>query len=256
MSYSATPHQVSSKHNGVIGLGFHKLSLTFARPLLYRLLESLDKRQFSYYLSNNMGGADSQLALGGVKSELYTGEFSYHKLVNKDYYWTIAFEDVEVNGKRMDLCPAKGCRAAVDTGSSYLVAPTVNVQKLLPHMQVHQDCSNRKLLPDIAFIIGGKRYPMTAEEYTIQHGKVRYKQGGWVMSREKNEVQCATTLSSLDIAPPRGPLWILGDAFMRKYYTLFDYDNERVGFAVAKQKAGIEAQVDELLEMGEENARR
>merc|ERR1719181_1374124 len=86
---------------------------------------------------------------------------------------------------------------------------------------VSQDCSNVDKLPTITFSIGGKNWDLGPDFYVI-----KVSDGG--------KDQCELGIQGINAGVP---IYILGDPFLRKYYTVWDHDQNRVGFALAKQSS-------------------
>ncbi|MGI4370265.1 pepsin-like aspartyl protease, partial [Klebsiella pneumoniae] len=82
------------------------------------------------------------------------------------------------------------------------------------------DCNSMSKMPTVTFRIGNKDFSLTPEQYVLKTG-------------EGLTTVCISGFMALDVPPPRGPLWILGDIFMGVYHTVFDYGSMQLGFAVS-----------------------
>lgn len=84
------------------------------------------------------------------------------------------------------------------------------------------NCSHVHKLPTISFTFGGRDFELGPDFYMI------------AAADHSGKEQCHVGIQSLGEGAP----WILGDPFLRKYYTIWDAEQHRVGFATASESVG------------------
>jgi hypothetical protein len=200
--------------DGIMGLGFKDLSMGEGFNIVDDLYAKgqLPQGQISFYLTD---GGDSEVTFGGYKPEYLASDIVWAP-VKKESYWQVSIDDITFDNQPKNLCP-DGCEVAVDTGTSMLAGPSDLVDKLSNMLGAKEDCSNYNGLPKLGFQIGDKVLNLKPDDY---------------MDSSTND--CSFSLMALDVPPPKGPLFIFGDPFLRRFVTIFDRTAPRVGFAVAK----------------------
>lgn len=218
-----------ARFDGVLGMAYPSISVAKVTPVFDMAMAAklLPENVFSFYISRDpLAAVGGELILGGTDPHYYSGELHYVNVTRKAY-WQIQMSGIEV-GSQLTLCKS-GCQSIVDTGTSLIVGPVAEVRALhkaigaLPLIMGEYmiDCKRIPALPVVSFNIGGKIYNLTGEDYVMKES-------------QRGTSVCLSGFMAMDIPPPAGPLWILGDVFIGKYYTVFDRTRDRVGFAPAK----------------------
>uniref|UniRef100_A0A7M4EU49 cathepsin E n=1 Tax=Crocodylus porosus TaxID=8502 RepID=A0A7M4EU49_CROPO len=213
---------VDAEFDGILGLAYPSLAVDGVIPVFDNMMAQnlVELPVFSVYMSRNPeSSAGGELLFGGFDTSHFSGTLSWVP-VTKQGYWQIQLDNIQVFNSVV-LC-AEGCQAIVDTGTSLITGPPSDIKQIQNAISATPvdgeyavDCNNLNMLPDVTFTINGIPYTLSAEDYS----------DGMAI--------CTSGFQGMNIQPPAGPLWILGDVFIRQFYTVFDRGNNRVGLAPA-----------------------
>lgn len=171
----------------------------------------LQDASFSFFLTKEANQAGSQLVLGGVDPAYSKSEWKYYDLAMENY-WLIEMAGVSIG----NFSTNNNLKAIVDSGTSVIVGPKDIIAEMTKELPSSLDCTKLDEYPTLTFTIGTDAYPLSPAEYILNVEGV-----------------CQLGLIGMELPPQLGNAFILGDSFMKTYYTHFDMTNKRVGFSLS-----------------------
>jgi len=209
------------KFDGILGLGFPNLASNGIPPVFYNMWDQgqLEQNLFSFYFNrdytSSIGGS---INFGGINEDHYTGEINYHPVNSSEGYWGLHLQRVSYNGEELGTSydymtivdsgtPVIGCTTEVAAQLNELInaTPNENGAYTVP-------CNTVDSLADISFYFDDIEYKLAPSDYIIE---------------ERSGLTKTCTSGIIDT----GSMGIMGDVFMRRYYSVFNVGETTIGFA-------------------------
>ncbi|ORX44789.1 acid protease [Hesseltinella vesiculosa] len=208
--------------DGIFGLGLASLSSSHHPPPFYSMMSSrmLDSPLFAMYIQSRGGEID----FGGMDLSRFSGPMMFTPLVDTEY-WAIQLQKIRLG----NMAKMGNRRAIVDSGTTLIIVTPEDAEKIHGAIDGAVDngdstwsvpCNAASLLPPLIFELeDGVELVLPGNQYVLSQ-------------LQPSKTMCLSGISgqSLDYEEKT---WILGDVFMRHYYTVFDYGNRRIGFGLA-----------------------
>ncbi|KAJ7712338.1 acid protease [Mycena metata] len=183
--------------DGIMGMGLLPISGLRQDPFLMNAESqgAVSVGQFSFYLAST----GSELYLGGTDTKKYTGAIEFNPINTATGYW----DPMNAQAKVGSATVLTGLQTIIDSGSTLMVPGA----KIFESGYYSYPCASPP------------RFHWTVSAANLNLGLTKAK-----------STDCVASLVALDVEGLPNTC-ILGDAFMRNFYSVFDLDRKAVGFA-------------------------
>ncbi|KAI9706261.1 MAG: hypothetical protein M1820_004836 [Bogoriella megaspora] len=211
--------------DGIIGLGIAPESTSTIMNALSQQ-HAIPTKIFGIHLSRNVNGEngnDGEIDFGAPNNNFYSEDLVYIDAISDESFWQIPVDGAGVDGKQAEI----GSRSALlDTGTSFIYLPPSDaaaIHSLIPgSVQNGEDftipCDSQS---QVQISFSGTTFNISTKDIL-----------GGSSDSSKNcdsHIVGRTTFGSSQ--------WLLGDAFLKNVYTVFDFDQNRVGLGTINKES-------------------
>lgn len=218
--------------DAIIGMGYPSLAEKNVTPIFDAIIQQnhLKHNVFAYsyvYKEESALGFDSELTIGYIDKSKYIEPLKWYPVVKKNFF-TIQVDDILFNGKSYGICPKQGCQMTIDSGLTYMVASPAMYQIMENNNIVNpQECDPKTQIGNLTLVIKGDQYVMPPSDWQrLPRYETEEKNG-----TKTEKIICTPMISSMLLDEKF--MFAMGNRFMRRLYTVYDRDTDRIGLAAS-----------------------
>ncbi|TPX45971.1 hypothetical protein SeMB42_g03723 [Synchytrium endobioticum] len=221
--------------DGVIGFAFSNLAQSLSRTPLENLYlqKQIGWPAFGVWLQytrtdNGTSSQGGRLTLGGIDPALYRGRMAFVPVVNPAY-WSIVLDAVLWGNQSIALGDIN--MAVLDTGSTLIGMDPASAATLNnaigsaaapgnPYLYLLPCAALANMTTPFSLVFGGVTFNLAGSELAV--------------GIDTTGKTCYSPFQSVPVPglPSNQRLWILGAIFLRKWYTVYDYNPSYDGSAI------------------------